>query len=433
MKLTVESVHAGRIAFGDETKYVDQTLFINKEDIIRFAKEESCFEGINIDLTFPGDKVRIVHVVDVIQPRCKLGGDINWPGVLTEDYQITGSGTTRAVTGLGIVLCQNNTYWSRKWGSFDMFGPCAPINRYAQMPELVLEPTGENIDFREYREAVRRIGYKTSVLLAKATLHCPAEQTEVYDNETRHPGLPNICYSFQFYSKQYDTENYREPMFYGNAVPDSFPIVIQPTEVLDGALSPCGGYRCITTYELQNHPIIIELMKRHGKDLNFAGMILTVTSVEAKHRYLVSKIAANLMKEVFHADGVVVTKGVGGASTLDVGAIASECEKLGIVGVPIIQILNSKSNLSTECLITEQNVVSIVQAGSYYHNYDLPPADKLLGGPQDTIYLSGDDGVIAGHKIATGKPAIGEVTCTTMKHVGLISQVGDTYGMGVDY
>ncbi len=59
--------------------------------------------------------------------------------------------------------------------------------------------------------------------------------------------------------------------------------------------------------------------------------------------------------------------------------------------------------------------------------------DKLLGGPQDTIYLSGDDGVIAGHKIATGKPAIGEVTCTTMKHVGLISQVGDTYGMGVDY
>ena len=46
---------------------------------------------------------------------------------------------------------------------------------------------------------------------------------------------------------------------------------------------------------VQNHPIILELFRRHGKELNFAGVLVTVTSVEARHRALVSKMAANIL------------------------------------------------------------------------------------------------------------------------------------------
>lgn len=434
MKLTVETIKIKDMRFGDETCFRDGVLYVNKADILAFAAGEPCFETLKIDIARPGDSTRIINVVDVIQPRCKVSGNIDWPGILTDEYEIAGRGVTRAVEGAGIVLCQNNTYWSRKWGSFDMSGECAAINPYAKMPELVIEPMApETADFRDYREAVRRIGFKTSVLLAKATLGAAADTSETFDNETQYPGLPNITYAYQIYSKQYDTQNYREPMVYGNAVPDSLPIVMQPTEVLDGAIAPCGGFRCVTTYEIQNHPVIVELMRRHGKDLNFAGMIITVTSVEAKHRYLVSKMAANILKEVFKADGLIVTKGVGGASTLCVGAIASEAEKLGIKSVPIIQILNGRSNLAIECMISEPNVDSIVCSGTYYHNFTLPPVDLLLGGPEDALYLSGDDGVIGGHKIATGNPAKGEVHSTYMKQVGLMSQVGYSYGKAVDY
>lgn len=434
MKLTVETVRVKDMRFGERTCLEDGVLYVNKADILAFAEPESCFETLKIDIAYPGDSTRIINVVDVVQPRCKASDNIDWPGVLTDDYEIAGSGVTRAVEGAGIVLCQNDTYWSRKWGSFDMSGECAAINPYAKMPELVIEPMAhEGADFREYREAVRRIGFKTSVLLAKVTLDHPAESAETFDNETQYPGLPSIAYSYQIYSKQYDTQNYREPMLYGNAVPDTFPLVMQPTEILDGAISPCGGFRCVTTYEIQNHPVIVELMRRHGKDLNFAGVIITVTSVEAKHRNLVSKMAASLLKNVFHADGVIVTKGVGGASTLCVGAIASEAEKLGIKAVPIIQILNGKSNLGVECMISEPNVDSIVCSGTYYHNFTLPPVKTLLGGPKDALYLSGDDGVIGGHKIATGDPAIGQVRSTYMKQVGLMSQVGYSYGKAVDY
>jgi len=434
MKLTVETITINNLVFGKETKLLDHgVLSICKDDVVAFAKEEDKIESLNVDITYPGERARIINVVDVVQPRCKVSGSLDWPGVLGDEITMAGSGITRAVEGMGIVLCQNNTYWSRKWGSFDMSGPCAPYTPYAQMPELIIEPIAPQMDFREYREAVRRIGFKTSVMLAKATLDKAADNSEVFDNSTKYPELPSIVYVYQIYSKQYDTENYREPMLYGIAVPDTLPLVIQPTEVLDGAISPCGGFRCITTYEIQNHSIITELFRRHGKDLNFAGVILTVTSVEAKHRDFVSKYAANLLKGNFNADGVIITKGVGGASTLCVGAIASEAEKLGIKAVPIIQILNSQSNTQTECLISEQNVTSIVQSGTYYHNYVLPPVEKLFGGPPDALFLSGDDGVIGGHKLATGMPAMGEVVSSCMKQVGMMSQVGNTFARGMDY
>jgi len=434
MQLTVETVRINDLQFGERTYFDNGVLYVNKTDILAFAEEEPCFDTLKIDITRPGDSTRIINVVDVVQPRCKVSGNIDWPGVLSDDYEIAGSGITRAVEGMGIVLCQNNTYWSRKWGSFDMSGECAEINPYAKIPELVIEPlTNGEVDFRDYREGVRRIGYKTSVMLAKATMTVAAVESETFSNEVQYPYLPSIAYSYQIYSKQYDTQNYREPMVYGNAAPDSLPLIMQPTEILDGAISLCGGFRCVTTYEIQNHPIIVELMRRHGKDLNFTGVLITVTSVEAKHRYLVSKMAAGLLKEVLHADGLIVTKGVGGASTLCVGAIAGEAEKLGIKSVPIIQILNGKSNLDVECLISEQNVDSIVCSGTYYHNFVLPPVETLLGGPEDALYLSGDDGVIGGHKIATGEPAKGQVNSTYMKQVGLMSQIGFSYGMALDY
>ena len=189
----------------------------------------------------------------------------------------------------------------------------------------------------------------------------------------------------------------------------------------------------MNTYDIQNHPVILELFRAHGKTINFTGVIATVTAVEARFRDLTSKMAANLLKETLDADGVIVTKGVGGASTICVGAIASEAEKLGIKAVPIIQILNSESNLSVENLINEKNVDSIVQNGTYYHIEELPEVEKVYGSTEDAIYLSQDVGVQEGHIPAEGKPAKGKVMSMQMKHVGVMSQLGGSYGKAVDY
>ena len=101
MKLTVETIRVKDMRFGEETCLRDGVLFVNKEDILAFAQHETCFETLKIDITYPGDSTRIINVVDVVQPRCKVSDNIDWPGVLTDDYEIAGSGVTRAVEGAG--------------------------------------------------------------------------------------------------------------------------------------------------------------------------------------------------------------------------------------------------------------------------------------------------------------------------------------------
>ena len=108
MKLTVETIRIQDLQFGEETCFRDGILYVNKEDILAFAASEPCFETLKIDISYPGDSTRIINVVDVVQPRCKVSGNIDWPGVLTEEYEIAGTGVTRAVEGAGIVLCQND-------------------------------------------------------------------------------------------------------------------------------------------------------------------------------------------------------------------------------------------------------------------------------------------------------------------------------------
>lgn len=79
MKLTVETIQIKDLQFGAETCFRDGILYVSKEDILAFAAEEPCFDTLKIDIARPGDSTRIINVVDVVQPRCKVSGNIDWP------------------------------------------------------------------------------------------------------------------------------------------------------------------------------------------------------------------------------------------------------------------------------------------------------------------------------------------------------------------
>ncbi len=57
------------------------------------------------------------------------------------------------------------------------------------------------------------------------------------------------------------------------------PTYMHPNEVLDGAgqrkLRSCGDKH--TTYDHQNNPLIEEMYRHHGKDLDFKGLIVVPT------------------------------------------------------------------------------------------------------------------------------------------------------------
>ena len=84
--------------------------------------------------------------------------------------------------------------------------------------------------------------------------------------------LPRIAYIFPMHSHQHPTQQ-KETVFYGSNIQGFMPTVVHPNEILDGALM--FSYSAFTWFA-QNHPVILELYRRHGKDLWFAGVVLTV-------------------------------------------------------------------------------------------------------------------------------------------------------------
>jgi sarcosine reductase len=108
-----------------------------------------------------------------------------------------------------------------------------------------------------------------------------------------------------------------EPIFYGDNVSKLLPTIVHPNEILDGGL--VRGYYCqgVETYSIQNHPMIRELYKRHGKELYFVGVVVTAAQFTEPDRERSAVTAAKLVKEVLGADGAVLTKIGGGAPHID--------------------------------------------------------------------------------------------------------------------
>ena len=91
--------------------------------------------------------------------------------------------------------------------------------------------------------------------------------------------------------------------YYGLSLRQSMATFVHPNELFDGAVtvdttrSGRGYYP--TTWDWQNHPLVLRLYKAHGRDLNFAGVILQRIRFETAHgKEVGAQNAARLAKSV---------------------------------------------------------------------------------------------------------------------------------------
>jgi glycine reductase len=202
--------------------------------------------------------------------------------------------------------------------------------------------------------------------------------TEVKDGFER---LPRVVYIFQILTLQFDPIP-GEPVLYGRNVPDIVPTLLHPNEVLDGALTSPIPTLNVQTYQIQNHPIIKELYKRHGKDLCFAGVIVTTAPNNMTDIERISNMAANLAKHTVGADGAVLTKTGGGAPELTMARTAQLCEKLGVKTA--IAMLHMAADISdpkygATTIFSMPEVDAIVSMGIPFMRLTLPPVERIIG------------------------------------------------------
>ena len=399
MRLELDIVTIRDIQFADKTVVSDGVLYINRNQLQELLLEDRRFNQVEIELTPPGEKCRIVKVLDVVEPRAKMSdGDKDFPGVVGGQGPV-GRGSTCVLRGTAVVISDYRVgpEFSRSGDPngeiIDMFGPAAEISIYGKTHNIVLLPTPANgVGTQDYVAALKIAGLKTSAYLGKAGKGITPDETEVFQLPALAEipeglkKLPKVVYIFQILTLQFEPIP-GEPVLYGKNVPDIVPTLIHPNEILDGAVTSAFPGLNVQTYQIQNHPVIKELYKRHEKEICFAGVILTIAPNNVADIERVSNMAAGLAKYILGADGAVLTKTGGGAPELTMARTAQRCEQLGIKTA--IAMLHMGADISDTkyggtTIFSMPEVDAIVSMGGPFMEMALPAVDRIVGRPNLT-------------------------------------------------
>ncbi len=405
-RLQVDYVRVHDVLFGNKTSLEGGVLTIDKEEALKIISSD-LFGTVDLKIAKPGENCRILSIHDVMQPRCKADHpEESYPGIWGK---LAPAGEGRTVALKGVVV--SDIYYAKCNIKYymDMGGPCAKYSNFARHIHVCLDATpGEGVADATYAEALKHASLSLNVYLAKLAIGQKYDETEVFERMPVAPGkkLPKVAYLVT-HMASHDTWNF---LYYGQSALNFLPIVVQPTEILDGAM--IWRY-WEPNYFLQNELYIRELMKRHGKDLEFVGIVFTNNVMKIDGKDTMGMIAATLCKETLGADCVMLNKSGMGHCQLDSGLAFNWCQKLGM---PSALNLSAVSNdqPGDMLVIADPKVDAVINSG---RNWDLehPKVERLIGETSNVPCLLGVD-------------PWGPFTHTTnFCYQGIWSQLGDCY------
>ena len=402
MRLSIESMYIKSVVpHAHKTQAKDGVLHIHVHELQQKICEDSRIASVDIEFVYPGDRVRILNVQDVVQPRCKIGEGEDFPGFVGK-IQTTGSGRTRSLLNVAVAVSNPDTNRIES-GLLDMAGPIAEMSLYRGMNIVCVIPhKAEGTEERDFENAVKKAGFKAAVYLARSAEGLPVENEEVFDLDIpglKDNGLPRVACFYQAYSPQFNYLAVSDPIVYGTDVTQTLPTVFHPNEVLDGGFVGWNALKALDTYCLQNHGIIKELYRQHGKTLNFVGVVAATANMTADTRERSACLSAKLIKHVLGADGAILVKILGGMPHLDISATGAECEKLGVKTAVTTTPLTATGTLSDTVLFNEKALDLIITSGAPFERSKVEfKAEKFLGGtaqtkiyhPNKTLQYAGD-------------------------------------------
>lgn len=422
MKLELRRIHIKDIQFGKETIVKEGVLTVNQEELISKLKEDERIKDIKVDIARPGEKVRIIPVKDVIEPRVKVEGAGNgFPGVSSKIAQL-GEGQVNVLYGAAIVTVGDIVGFQE--GVIDMWGEGAKWTPFSKTYNLVVDiiPV-EGLDPHSHEATVRLAGLKAAEFIGEAGREVAPDEVLTYEigshaEETKkYPDLPKVLYVEMLISQGLLHDGY----IYGVNSQKILPTLLHPNEELDGAVisgNCVAACDKITTYQHQNNSVILDLYAQHGKTLNFMGVVLTpeLTTLEGKFR--TCDYTAKLCKMI-GVDGVIISEEGYGNPDSDLLMICKRLEDSGIKTVLITDECSGRDGMSQPLADTAKEAVAVVSGGNVSHVVTLPPADKVIGNAKSIATLAGGwDGALLED---------GTLMCELNAVIGATSEIGYHY------
>ena len=407
-RLLLNRVHIRDIAFGPRTCVENGVLRVDCDEIRSLVLEDTRIESVDVELARPGESVRIVPVKDVIEPRAKAdasGGD-TFPGFFSDANYPSGVGTTVVLDGAAVVT--SGPLVNFQEGLIDMSGPGAEYSVFSKKNTVVLLITPvKGLGKHEHERSVRIAGVKIARFLALSALDVPPDAVSEYPVRTlpelqaMDRALPRVAYVCQAIAEGLLHDNY----LYGLNAQGALPILMSPTELMDGAVvsgncaAPCHKH---TTYHHQNNPIVEELFAQHGKSLVFMGVILepvrTAFSEKERNGQQVLKLA-----KMLGAQGVVLSEDGGGNPEADLMIVTRHLERNGIKTVIVTDEYAGADGASQGLADVTPEADAVVTNGNGNQRVVLPPMERTIGIAETLDRITGGH---AGSLLPDGSAAV---------------------------
>ncbi|MGL4253800.1 MAG: glycine/sarcosine/betaine reductase component B subunit [Fusobacteriaceae bacterium] len=413
MRLEIGEIIINDVQFGNISKVEKGVLYVNAEEVRKIVLEDEKIADIKVELARPGESVRITPVKDVIEPRAKVSGRGGiFPGVIAK-VDTVGEGVTHVLKGAAVVTCGKIVGFQE--GIVDMTGPGAEYTPFSKLNNvcLVIEPA-EGISQYDYEAAARMAGFKVATYFGELSKDLTPDNKISYETKTlleqanEYPDLPKVGYVYMLQTQGLLHDTY----VYGVDAKKIVPTILYPTEVMDGAIvsgncvSACDKN---TTYHHINNPIIKSLYAKHGKEINFMGVIITNENVYLADKMRSSDWTAKLCKQMGLDGAIVSQEGFGNPDT----DLIMNCKKIEAEGVKTVIVTDEyagRDGSSQSLADADKAADAVVTGGNANEMITLPPMERLIGMVDyiDTIAggfdgsLQPDGSIVAEIQVITG-------------------------------
>jgi glycine reductase complex component B subunit alpha and beta len=373
------------VELGDETRLERGRLTVSAAQAQALLENRALSE-VRVSWASPGESIRIVKVLDAVEPRAKGNGDGSvFPGFLSPPRP-GGLGMTHVLRGAAVLAAG---YLPRaQEGVVEMSGDAASLSPLGSTHNLVVEfERAGDADWEEVDAALRRGLLKLAAHVAEAALDadpdaveelapCPAEAR---GDRPRVVAITNLQTQGAF----------KDVFVYGRSMAGSLPSLIDPNELEDGAVvSGQYGHPGLKnpTYVHQNHPVAAAL--RASEDAELGGVILCPEPVDQNEKERVSAMAARLCLTCGF-DAAIVTKEGGGNADADVALKLDALQELGIPAVGLFAEMAGTDGTANPLVVAPTRAAAMVSTGNYDELLQLGRVERAIGG--ERIDLRGVD------------------------------------------
>ena len=400
MQLTLANHPITDLQFGAPARLDGTVLIVDADSLRPLVLEDTAFAGVHFEIAGPSEPCRAGPIFDIVEPRAKApGSGPDFPGILGA-ATTAGLGTTHVLKGAAVsVLAEISPDLTRSATGrvLELSGAPAKASDYANLHHLLMIPqTKPELSRQAIEKAYRIAGLRVAVALARTACNQTPKSVTQFEGvgpaETGREGLPRVAYVGQIFSRQRKPE-VDEPILYGANTDGMLPVVLHPDEWLDGAVVPSlhSWFGGTETYFYQNHPIVLDLYRRHHtREINFVGTIATIAGADNFDRERHCQAAAGLVKWNLRAEGAVLSKYGGGLPHADLAETARLLENMEIRSAVMVSDVSRDRRVESALLFNVPEVDAIVYNGGNGMCWELPRLDRVIAAtPQFRNLLSG--------------------------------------------